>query len=212
VSSTVWAAGPTGTIQGTVKVEKVSPDAKAVAGASGTVIYVVGFQTPPPAGVVKIIQKDKTFEPTVMPIVKGQRVAFSNADKVRHNVFSVSQAKAFDVGITPPGDAPKTLFDHTGKVDVFCNIHPEMSMTVLVLPNSAFAMAGADGSYSIPGVPPGEYTVYAWHRLGAPAKQRIKVTAGATTRADWTLRLDQTVQSHLDKHGRPYKKREHYDE
>jgi hypothetical protein len=62
-------------------------------------------------------------------------------------------------------------------VAIKCDVHPWMNGYAGVLPHPFFAVSGADGSYTIKGLPPGDYTVEAWHeKLGT---QTSKVTVGA---------------------------------
>ena len=97
-------------------------------------------------------------------------------------------------------------------VDVYCDIHESMFATLLVLPNRAFAVTGADGRFRIEGVRPGEYTLFAWHRRGPPAKvEHVKVEAGKPTTVPLALSETLLEEPHLDKYGRPYKARGGYE-
>ena len=68
-------------------------------------------------------------------------------DNIYHNVFSMSANNAFDLGLYNSGGEPKShTFTEPGPVDVYCNIHPQMAASVLVVPNKHFAKVKADGS------------------------------------------------------------------
>lgn len=200
----------TGTLAGKVVVK--TPDAKGALvpkdDASEVVVYVTGFTEEAPAETARMIQKDKRFLPAVLPVTVGQTVEFPNEDVRIHNVFSKSRARTFDLGKYRKGDRSKTVsFDKTGVVEVYCDIHEEMAASVLVLPNRAFAVTSKDGSFSVENIPPGKYTVFAWHRRGDPAKQKLEVKAGEKTEARFELEETRLGEKHLNKYGQPYRQR-----
>src|SRR6516164_5901908 len=151
-----------GELSGSVTVQRSG----ARADASGVVVYVVGFSEPAPSVVAEIRQHGKHFDPDLLPITAGQTVSFPNGDPFFHNVFSVSPIRKFDLGQYPRGETKTKQFPSVGVVDVYCNIHPEMAATILVLPNRKFTRAAADGTFRIAGIPPGHWTVYE-HSRGA---------------------------------------------
>jgi plastocyanin len=82
-------------------------------------------------------QKDKNFvykgaKAEALKIKVGDVIQFKNMDPYFHNVFSLSDAKMFDLGSYPKGQSKSVTFDKTGKVEVECAIHPQMKMTVEV--------------------------------------------------------------------------------
>lgn len=81
-----------------------------------------------------ISQKNKAFSASVLEIKTGDSVNFVNADPFFHNVFSLSDAKTFDLGSYPTGQARQVTFNQPGNVEVECAIHPEMKMTITVKP------------------------------------------------------------------------------
>jgi plastocyanin len=169
------------------------------------VIYVTGFTTPPAGGRrVALDQKDETFAPRLLPIVAGQEVAFPNRDRIYHNVFSVSPVKSFDLGQYKSSDPPKReRFERPGLVPVYCNIHPHMIAYVVVLENSAFALAAPDGSYRITGVPPGRHTVHAWTPGADPVRSEIDAAPGRRMHVDFEL-IAGAIPSHKRKDGSDY--------
>jgi hypothetical protein len=113
---------------------------------SGVVVY---FSTTPSvaaadASHARMLQKNKTFLPHILPIQTGTVVDFPNEDPVFHNAFSNFSGKRFDIGLYPPGTSPT------------------MSAIVLVLSTPYFAVTGTDGRFSL-NVPPGEYTMQVFH-------------------------------------------------
>lgn len=82
----------------------------------------------------EVSQRNKAFSASVLEIRTGDRVNFINADPFFHNVFSLSDAKTFDLGSYPSGQARQVTFNQPGTVEVECAIHPEMKMTITVKP------------------------------------------------------------------------------
>ncbi len=194
------SAEKTGGVSGIVKVKGVTP-----ADAAPVVLYITGFNEEPDKAAVKITQRDKRFVPDVMPVTVGQTVDFANEDVIWHNVFSISKARAFDLGMTKKPDTKAITFTKTGVIDVYCNIHPEMVGTVLVLPNRAFAVADKDGRYRIPSAPPGDYKMFAWSKRSDVQSKPITITAGETQKLDWEVMQDKVPEKHKDKYGKEYK-------
>src|SRR5690349_11453499 len=191
----------TGSITGTVTVNR-GEGATAVP----IVVYVVGFTEAAPEATVEVQQHDKKFIPDLVVITAGQTVSFPNGDPFLHNVFSPTESRKFDLGSYKKGDTRTRKFPHPGVSDVFCNIHPEMSATILVLPNTKFTFAAADGTFAIAGVPAGSWTVFAYSRHAtAPVSAKVDVTAGAA--ATVALALDETARdfTHKNKFGEKYR-------
>jgi len=142
-----------------------------------------GFPVPRAAGPAEIVQRHETFVPHVLAVLRGARVEFPNQDPIFHNVFSLSTARTFDLGRYPEGTSKSIVFDRAGVVQVFCHIHSDMSAIVLVLENPFFTTPDS-GHYVISGVPPGDYSLTAWHERIRPIVNRVHVAAGEATRLD----------------------------
>jgi hypothetical protein len=131
-------------------------------------------------------------------------VSFPNSDPFLHNVFSQSAPRKFDLGSFKKGDAKTKDFPNPGVVDIYCNIHPEMAATILVLPNRRHARVGADGSYAIEGVPVGTWTVFAYtRRAQKPVSARATVEEGKDAHVDLAL-VRGPESEHLNKYGEKY--------
>jgi plastocyanin len=79
-----------------------------------------------------VFQKNKQFDPVTLKIKVGDSVNFTNEDPFYHNVFSLSDAKSFDLGSFPKGQFKTVVFNKAGKVDVECAIHPNMHLVIQV--------------------------------------------------------------------------------
>jgi plastocyanin len=134
-----------------------------------------------------IVQQDEMFVPHVTAITRGSWVEFPNADPFFHNVFSLSRAASFDLGRFPPGQLRARQFVRPGIVKVFCHLHAHMSALILVLDHPFFTTPADDGTFTIPEVPPGRYTVTAWHERIGEAKQSVHVDARAGASVEFAL-------------------------
>lgn len=134
-------------------------------------------------------QKGEQFIPHVLPIIQGTTVEFPNEDDVFHNVFSLSGPRQFDLPKYPAGSSRSVTFPKAGIVNVFCHIHTDMSAVILVLDNPFYATPGREGTFSIPDIPPGEYTLVAWHERIKPVRKKIRVTAGQPTVINFNIPL-----------------------
>jgi plastocyanin len=159
---------------------------------ANVVIYVDSMpwngQAAPSDKPLRIEQRDETFVPHVLPVLRGSTVEFPNSDPLFHNVFSLSSAKTFDLGRYPKGTSKSVRFDRSGVVQVFCHIHSDMSAVVLVLDNPWFAVP-VDGKYVIPDLAPGQYRLIAWHERIKPMVQHAKVAGDGSTVLDWIIPL-----------------------
>ena len=203
-----------GTITGTVRAEgKAGSEADAQCGKYDSrqfkfvervnyaeihdfVVYIVGslgIKPEPPEKPMQVVtrrtitQKGAMFSPHVLPVVVGTTVEWPNNDDILHNVFSVSEARTFDLDLYKAPVIKSVAFDKPGRVDVFCSIHTRMSCIVLVLENPYFAATSEKGSYTIPNVPPGTYKLKAWHERLPSQIQDITVPASGDIKVDFTL-------------------------
>lgn len=134
---------------------------------SGVVVWLEPINgaapAPPPGAKAVMDQRNKTFVPHVLAIETNTLVNFPNSDPIFHNAFSNYNGQLFDVGLYPPGSSRSVRFGRPGVVRVFCNIHASMSAVIVVLNTPYFAVTGKDGTYRLPDVPPGPYTLHVFH-------------------------------------------------
>lgn len=146
---------------------------------SKTLIYVVEatgeFKIPEKPEQIK--QAGKTFVPSVLPVLAGTKVVFTNDDSFNHNVFSPDfppkqkgkrGANYYDLGTWGQGETRSFTFKQPGVYTQLCAIHPEMVGYVVVLQNPYFAIVDKDGKFSIPNVPAGNYKLKVWNERLRP--------------------------------------------
>ncbi len=164
-----------GTITGRVHVH----DSKIV--LSDVIVSVEDIHAPFPAPAPAVMdQRGLIFVPHVLPIVVGTTVAFLNHDPLAHNVFSISPAKRFNLGLYGPGTVRRMKFDKPGIVELLCNVHQEMSAYIVVLKNPYFARVQTDGAFRIADVPAGKHQVRFWQEQLGERTRAVEVPRDGT--------------------------------
>ena len=185
--------------------------------ASKVVIWLTPLgTTPAPAlppqqssQIPKLVQKDKSFQPSLLVIPAGGKVEFPNRDPFFHNVFSLFDGKRFDLGLYESGSTQFVQFDKPGISFIFCNIHAQMSAVVITLNTPYYAISNRRGDISIGGVVPGRYHMHVFHPSVAPdalhaAEREITVTPGDTFLGTFSLAESDLELAHKNKYGRDY--------
>ncbi|BDC48794.1 hypothetical protein F183_A11100 [Bryobacterales bacterium F-183] len=128
---------------------------------------------------LELRQKNRNFSRQLVIVPVGATVSFPNDDPIFHNVFSLSKAKAFDLGYFPKNQTRVVKFTKPGIVEVFCHLHANMSATVVVAPTQYYTQPAKDGSFVLRDLPAGaEVDLVAWHRAAGFFRRRVKVPAG----------------------------------
>lgn len=153
------------------------------------VVYLEGNQPSQPI-VAELSQKDRRFTPDLVVIPAGSSVSFPNLDSIFHNVFSLSSTKSFDLGDYPKGHTRVVKFPKPGIVFVDCHLHSNMSAVIVVTPNRWATKADASGHFSLPNVPPGTYTIVAWHKAAGFFRKTIRVTENGDVNVEFAIPLD----------------------
>lgn len=143
--------------------------------------------------VAVVDQVDKEFTPKVTAILVGTAVTFPNHDDVRHQVYSFSPAKRFELPLYAGVPAEPVVFDKPGVVVLGCNIHDWMVGYVYVSESPYFAKTGADGKALLSDLPARAYTLRVWHPQldGSEEATLTSVDAAEGRRAEatWKLKL-----------------------
>lgn len=103
------------------------------------------------------------FVPGVLAVRTGTAVEFPNSDQVRHQVYSFSPAKKFQLSLYLGREHSPVVFDKPGLVVLGCNIHDSMIGYVYVTDSPWFGFTGGDGVLKWRDLAAGEYNVKIWH-------------------------------------------------
>lgn len=153
-----WGAARAGKLQ----LQVVNPQGNPLAQA---VVYLESPEAAAaarPAKGVEISQSNRQFVPAVTVVPVGTAVELPNRDTVRHHVYSFSPAKTFELKLYSGRPASPVVFDKPGVVSLGCNIHDQMSASVVVVETPYFALTGTDGR-AVLDAPAGVYRLRGWH-------------------------------------------------
>jgi plastocyanin len=151
--------------------------------------------------------RSKAFLPHVLAVPAGSTVTFPNEDPISHNLFSLTAGNTFDLGLYRKGPGKAHKFDAPGAVNVYCNVHPNMSAVVHVMATPYYGFADANGDYSFD-VPAGKYRLTAWNEQGGSATSEIEVKADGKIAGATLLTIDgrnARGAQHTNKFGQAYR-------
>jgi plastocyanin len=162
--------------------------------ADAVVVAVPLQGVPPsaPAAAREIVdQIGQEFVPRVKPILLGTSVFFPNKDNIRHQVYSFSPAKQFELPLYAGTPSKPVVFDKPGVVVLGCNIHDWMIGYIYVSESPYFAKTGADGKAQLIDLPARSYRVRVWHpRLQGPeSATQEPADLGTDSRAELSWKL-----------------------
>jgi hypothetical protein len=164
---------------------------------------------PQTSPIPQLVQKDKSFRPSLVVIPAGGKVEFPNRDPFFHNVFSLFDGKRFDLGLYESGTTQFVQFDKPGISFIFCSIHAQMSAVVIALNTPYYAVSNGHGEISISNVVPGRYQMHLFHPSVSPdvlhaAEREITVTPSDTFLGAVSLAESDLDLAHKNKYGRDY--------
>lgn len=166
--------------------------------SDGKKISDYSFATP--SGDATLDQNGCHYRPHVLGVMVKQNINITNSDPTTHNIhFTPSKNPDWNQS-QPNGAAPlkHTLNVAEVMVPVKCNQHPWMKSYVGVMKHPFFAVSAEDGSFKITGVPPGKYTVVAWHEAsGGPGTEKtmeVTVPAKGSAAADFSFGASAALQ------------------
>ncbi len=166
-----------------------------------------GRFAPRKAGSFQMVTRGKALIPHILAIPAGSSVEFPNDDPISHNLFSLSAGNTFDLGLYRKGSGKSYKFEKPGLVNVYCNVHPNMSAVIHIMSSPYFAFADAGGVYAIDDVPPGKYRLVAWNEQGGQSETAVEGNGSGQVIGTLALTLDSRnfrQGQHLNKEGKPY--------
>ena len=141
-----------------------------------------------------IDQNQCNYVPRVQGVTAGQSILIKNSDGTLHNARALTGSKSIFNVAQPPGAKPvqRTLPADAEVVHLKCDIHPWMSAWIVVNPNPFFATTNAEGAFSIEHLPPGTYTLEAWHETLGTRTAEVSIEEGQNTSVSFEFALGDT--------------------
>lgn len=168
--------------------QRVRVDAQS--GLADVIVHVKGVAAtaaqPIPKEPAVLDQRGCMYRPSVLPIRVGQPLVVRNSDQIMHNVHASARLNpSFNIGQPMAGlEARRVMRAPELAIPVRCDIHDWMEASIAVFDHSFYAVTSSDGSFTISGLPPGEYEIEAWHPTLGKQTKRVKV-ADSDVRADF---------------------------
>ncbi|HWU37036.1 MAG TPA: carboxypeptidase regulatory-like domain-containing protein, partial [Candidatus Acidoferrum sp.] len=176
---------------------------EAITGSGGTlgnvIVYVsegLGSRTfDPPADPVVIEQKGCTYRPHVLTMQANQKIQIVNSDPTSHNIHPLPTNNREWNKSQPPGQPPieATFAREEIAIPVKCNEHPWMHAYIAVFKHPFFIVTGKDGRFELKNLPPGEYTLSAWHEKFGTVEQKIAVGPKETKTVEFVIKARKSV-------------------
>jgi len=168
-------------------------EASATGALANVFVYVksglpADAKYPAPTTAVTIDQNGCLYHPRVFGIMVGQTLTIKNSDGVLHNIKAMGKKnRPFNISQPTTMTTDRTFTTEEVMLPFEFNVHGWMHAFAGVLPHPFFATTGADGSFSIKGLPPGTYTLEAWQEKYGTQTATVTVKAGAPATADFTF-------------------------
>jgi plastocyanin len=171
---------------------------EVVTGDNGTLANVVvyvksgldGYSFPVPSTPIKFEQQGCQYHPHVVGIQVGQNIDVTNGDQTTHNIHPIPKENREWNESQPPGATPieKSFARQEIAIPVKCNVHPWMKAYMAVLPNPYFQVTAKDGAFDLKNLPPGTYTLVAWHELYGTSEQTVTIGAKESKSVSFTFK------------------------
>ncbi len=134
-----------------------------------------------PSQAVRFDQKGCQYIPHVLAFQVNQTLEIANDDQTSHNIHPLPKINREWNKSQPPGTPPiSEKYDKPEFIPVKCNIHPWMHGNFAVLKNSHYAVTEDGGGFTLPNLPPGKYTVTAWHESYGDQSQEVTISGNET--------------------------------
>jgi hypothetical protein len=167
----------------------------AVTGPGNTLEYVVVYisagapaDSAPPSSPANFDQKGCHYAPHVLAFEVNQELKISNSDQTSHNIHPLAKINREWNKSQPPGTPPiSEKYDKPEFISVKCNIHPWMHGYFAVLNTSHHAVTDGSGEFKLPNLPPGKYTLTAWHESYGTQTQEVTIAGSETKNVNFTF-------------------------
>ncbi len=163
-------------------------------GLANVVVYVKSglgkYKFVAPSTPATLAQKNCMYEPHVMALMTGQPFAVENNDPTMHNVHPMPKHNRQWSNSQPAGSAPlKSTFERPEfAMAVLCNVHPWMRAFVFVFDHPYYAVTSKTGTFALDGLPPGTYTIEAWHENYPAQDQTVTIAPKESKTVSFTFK------------------------
>jgi len=172
------------------------PDEEVVLGSAGELANVLVYvknapNAPAPSSPVVLDQRGCKYYPHVSAIVVNQPLQIKNSDATLHNVHALPSVNSqFNEGQPVQGMVSTRKFDKPEMTPfrIKCDVHGWMKSYMAVLPHSYFGVSQMNGSFTIANLPPGNYTLVAWHEKYGQQEQQVTVAAKEQKQVAFTFK------------------------
>jgi len=193
MSAIQMSADPTCQSQHTAPVKTQDVVAGPAGELANVIVYIKDFKgvVPPPSTSVQIDQKGCQYWPHVNAIQVGQTLEIKNSDPTLHNIHALAKENSeFNEGQPVQGMVSKKKFDKPElmPIKIKCDVHQWMNSYMAVLPHPYFGISDDKGNFSIKNLPPGTYTIEAWHEKYGPQDQQITVGPKESKQVSFTFK------------------------
>ncbi|HYK90576.1 MAG TPA: carboxypeptidase regulatory-like domain-containing protein [Acidobacteriota bacterium] len=171
---------------------------EVVTGADGTLGNVIVYVSSglgdrafgPPSQPAIIDQKGCVYSPHIIALQANQKLEVVNSDQTSHNIHPLPVNNREWNKSQPPGMPPieATFAREEIAIPVKCNVHPWMKSYIAVFKHPYFAVTGKDGGFELRNLPPGTYTITAWHEKFGATEQKITIGANEAKKLDFVLK------------------------
>jgi hypothetical protein len=142
-----------------------------------------------PAQAVTFEQKGCQYIPHVLAMHTGQELKIVNNDQTSHNIHPLAKVNHEWNKSQPPGTAPiSDKYDKEEFIPVKCNVHPWMHGYFAVLKTSHVDVSKEDGEFKLPNLPPGKYTITAWHESYGTQTADVTITGNETKDVNFSFK------------------------
>jgi plastocyanin len=146
------------------------------------------YKAPAATAPVVLDQDGCRYHPHVFGLLVGQTLSIKNSDGIAHNIKAKGvKNRPFNISQPNTMTTPRTFAAAEVMVALECNVHGWMKASVGVLPHPFFAVSGTDGSFKISGLPPGTYTIEAWHERYGTQTATVTVAGAQAKTQDFTF-------------------------
>lgn len=163
---------------------------------AGAVVWLDGVRSGKPLPLVRrydIINEGCLVVPRVQAAIVGGTLNVRSRDPVTHRTRLIRDGEAKPIALVSETDEGQVVpLDHAleipGQVEVRCDLHPWTRAFIVVFDHPYFAVTGKNGAFAFDSVPPGRYTLMAWHERLGTTRRNVVVEADGTLNADLELR------------------------